>query len=81
MSPPGRVLVLDDHNRFKLGEAVTAPWNAQPPGAVPTMDGFVADYISTLTGEMGCQPTYEEYAHIMTGCTPEQLPVLNGIPR
>jgi Phosphoesterase family len=73
--------VLDDHNRFKLGEAVTAPWNAPPPGAVPTMDGFVADYISTFTGEMGRQPTYEEYAHIMTGCTPEQLPVLNGIAR
>lgn len=59
--------VLDDHNRFKLGEAVTAPWNAPPPGAVPTMDGFVADYISTFTGETGRQPTYEEYAHIMTG--------------
>ena len=73
--------VLDDHNRFKLGEAVTAPWNAPPPGAVPTMDGFVADYISTFTGETGRQPTYEEYAHIMTGCTPEQLPVLNGIAR
>jgi phospholipase C len=43
---------------------------------MPTMDGFVADYISTFTGEMGRQPTYEEYAHIMTGCTPEQLPVL-----
>src|SRR5246127_1285898 len=73
--------VLDESNRFKLGEAVTAPWNAPPPGAVPTMDGFVADYISTFTGEMGRQPTYEEYAHIMTGCTPEQLPVLNGIAR
>ena len=73
--------ILDDHNRFKIGEAVTAPWNAPPAGAVPTMDGFVADYISTFTGEMGRQPTYEEYAHIMTGCTPEQLPVLNGIAR
>ena len=39
------------------------------------------DYISTFTGEIGRQPTYEEYAHIMTGCTPEQLPVLNGIAR
>jgi hypothetical protein len=48
--------VLDDHNRFKIGEAVTAPWNAPPPGAVPTMDGFVADYISTFTGETGRQP-------------------------
>ena len=73
--------ILDDHNRFKIGEAVTAPWNAPPPGATPTMDGFVTDYISTFTGEVGRQPTYDEYAHIMTGYTPEQLPVLNGIAR
>ncbi len=73
--------ILDGHNRFKIGEGAAAPWNAPPPGAVPTMDGFVTDYISTFTGETGRQPTYEEYAHIMTGCTPEQLPVLNGIAR
>jgi phospholipase C len=73
--------VLDEHNRFKLGEEVAEPWNAPPAGATPTMDGFVADYISTFTAEMGRQPTYEEYAHIMTGYTPEQLPVLNGIAR
>ena len=72
---------LDDHNRFKIGEAATAPWNAPPPGATPTMDGFVTDYISTFTGEIGRQPTYDEYAQIMTGYTPEQLPVLNGIAR
>ena len=45
------------------------------------MDGFVTDYISTFTGEIGRQPTYDEYAHIMTGYTPEQLPVLNGLAR
>ena len=73
--------VLDEHNRFKIGEGVTKPWNAPPAGATPTMDGFVTDYISTFTGEMGRQPTYEEYAQIMTGYTPEQVPVLNGIAR
>src|SRR4249919_4101004 len=73
--------VIDDANRFKIGEGVTAPWNAPPPGATPTMDGFVTDYISTFTGEMGRQPTYHEYAHIMTGFTPEQVPMLNGIAR
>ena len=73
--------VLDDHNRYQIGEAVTAPWNAPPPGSVPTMDGFVTDYISTFTGEVGRQPVYDEYAHIMTGYTPEQLPVLSGIAR
>ena len=45
--------VLDEHNRFKIGEGVTAPWNAPPPGATPTMDGFVTDYISTFTGRGG----------------------------
>ncbi len=73
--------ILNDHNRFKIGAAQTAPWNAPPPGATPAMDGFVTDYISTFTGEMGRQPTYDEYAHIMTGYTPQQLPVLNGIAR
>ena len=45
------------------------------------MDGFVTDYISDFTGEVGRQPTYEEYAQIMTGYTPEQVPVLNGLAR
>jgi len=72
---------LDDHNRFAIGEAATTPWNAPPAGSTPTMDGFVTDYISTFTGEIGRQPTYDEYAHIMTGYTAEQLPVLNGIAR
>jgi phospholipase C len=73
--------IVDEQNRLKIGEAVSAPWNAPAPGTSPTMDGFVTDYISTFTGEIGRQPTYDEYAHIMTGYTPEQLPVLNGLAR
>ncbi len=73
--------VIDDHNRGKIGEAVAPSWNAPRAGSVPTMDGFVTDYISTFTGETGRQPTYDEYAQIMTGYTPEQLPVLSGIAR
>jgi phospholipase C len=45
------------------------------------MDGIVTDYMSTFTGETGRQPSYDEYAHIMTGYTPAQLPVLSGIGR
>jgi phospholipase C len=45
------------------------------------MDGFVADYISFFTWEMGRQPTYEEYSQIMQCFTPEQVPVLNGLAR
>ena len=73
--------VVDDHNRCKAGGDIQAPWNAPAPGRAPSMDGFVTDYISTFTAEMGRQPTYEEYSQIMTGFTPEQVPVLNGLAR
>lgn len=73
--------ILNEHNRFKLGDEITAPFNAPEPGQTPTMDGFVSDYISTLTAELGRQPTYEEYSQIMTGFTPEQIPVLNRLAR
>jgi phospholipase C len=73
--------ILSEQNRFKLGDDITAPYNAPEPGQTPTMDGFVTDYISCFTAEEGRQPTYEEYAQIMTGFTPEQIPVLNGLAR
>ena len=73
--------ILNEQNRFKLGEEITAPYNAPAPGQVPTMDGYVTDYISCFTAEMGRQPTYEEYSQIMTGFTPEQIPVLSGLAR
>ena len=73
--------VLDERNRFKLGGQISAPFNAPEPGRAPTMDGFVTDYISTLTGELGRQPTYEEYSQVMTGFTPRQVPVLSALAR
>jgi phospholipase C len=73
--------IQNEQNRFKLGAEITAPYNAPAPGQVPTMDGYVTDYISSFTAEMGRQPTYEEYSQIMTGFTPEQIPVLSGLAR
>ena len=73
--------ILSEENRFKVAGDMTAPWNAPEAGQTPTMDGFVTDYISTFTAEMGRQPTYEEYSQIMTGFTPDQVPVLNGLAR
>ena len=73
--------IQNEQNRFKLGAEISAPYNAPEPGQVPTMDGYVTDYISTLTAELGRQPTYEEYSQIMTGFTPEQIPVLSGLAR
>jgi phospholipase C len=45
------------------------------------MDGFVTDYISAFIAEIGRQPTYEEYAQIMTGYTPQQVPVISTLAR
>jgi phospholipase C len=73
--------VLDEHNRFAGGDDIKAPFNAPAEGATPTMDGFVADYISFFTYEMGRQPTYDEYSQIMQCFTPDQVPVLNGLAR
>ena len=73
--------ILNEHNRFKAGADIAEPWNAPEPGQTPTMDGYVTDYISAFTAEVGRQPMYEEYAKIMTGYTPEQVPVLNGLAR
>ena len=53
--------------RHRDGGAVQRPGRA---GQVPTMDGFVTDYISFFTVEMGRQPTYDEYRQIMTGLHP-----------
>ena len=48
IDPPG--------NRGIMSEQMTAPFNAPgDPHAVPTMDGFVADYISMFTAETGGQ--------------------------
>ena len=69
-------------NRGVPTEQMIAPYNVPAdPGQVPTMDGFVADYISAFTAEMGRQPTYDEYSQIMAGYTPEQMPVLSTLAR
>ena len=71
--------VLDEENRGVLQpeESVNEPREGQ----AATMDGFVTDFIDVLTAELGRQPTVEEYSQIMTGYTPEQMPVLSGIAR
>ena len=71
--------ILDEENRGCATAEHT--FNVPPAGAVPTMDGFVLDYVSMLTFELQRQPTYDEYAQIMTGHTPEQMPVMSAIAR
>jgi phospholipase C len=74
IDPPG--------NRGLLADKMVAPFNG-PVNARqrPSMDGFVADYISAFTAEIGRQPRFDEYAQIMTGYAPEQMPVVSGIAR
>ena len=74
IDPPG--------NRGIRAEKMTAPYNAPgDPRQQPTMDGFVADYISAFTAEMGRPPAFGEYAQIMTGYTAEQVPVVSALAR
>jgi len=69
-------------NRAVLADKMTPPYNAPAdPSQPPTMDGFVADYISAFAAEMARAPSYEEFAQIMTGYTPEQLPVTSALAR
>src|SRR6202012_6001079 len=69
-------------NRFMPLAKMVAPYNTPDnPLQTPTMDGFVADYISAFTAEMRPQPTYEEYSQIMTGYTPAQMPVTSTLGR
>jgi len=73
---------VDEHNKFKMGKDMAAPWNApQSPDSIPNMQGFVADYISNFTADHLRQPTYKEYSEIMTGFVPEQIPVITGLAR
>src|SRR5277367_5487020 len=69
-------------NRGLHATKMLPPYNAPAdPHRVPTMDGFVADYISAFEAEMKRQPLYDDYAQIMTGYTPEQMPVLSSLAR
>ncbi|MFF9562727.1 alkaline phosphatase family protein [Leifsonia sp. NPDC014704] len=56
-------------------------FNLPASGRMPTMSGFVSDYASMLLFENGRMPSVDEYAQIMTGYTPEQMPVMSTIAR
>jgi len=75
-------LIDPPSNRGVLAEHMVAPFNAPAdPNLQPTMQGFVTDYISAFAAEMGHEPTYAQYSQIMTGYTPEQMPVLSTLAR
>jgi phospholipase C len=75
-------LIDPPSNRGMVAQHIVAPYNAPAnQGQRPTMDGFVTDYISAFTAEMLRLPVFEEYAQIMTGYTPLQVPVTSALAR
>jgi phospholipase C len=75
-------LIDPPSNRGMVPRYIAAPYNAPADQSQPpTMDGFVTDYISTFMSEMGRQPAFEEYAQIMTGYVPLQVPVTSALAR
>ena len=73
---------IDEQNKFKMGKNIVAPWNVpKSADTVPNMQGFVTDYISNFTADHLRQPTLKEYSEIMTGFTPEQIPVITGLAK
>jgi phospholipase C len=60
---------------------MTAPFNAPPKGAKPTMEGFVADYINNFRADHGTDPEPNQYRKIMGGFSPEMLPVTSALAR
>jgi phospholipase C len=69
-------------NRGITADKMTPPYNAPADSRQrPTMDGFIADYISAFTAEMHLPPTLDEFSQIMTGYTPAQMPVVSALAR
>ena len=58
------------------------PYNLPTPTpSIPSMDGFVTDYINNATALLGRPPTYDEYKIIMDCFTPAQVPVISTLAR
>jgi phospholipase C len=69
----------DGNRSVAVGEMV-APFNRpSDPTREPTMDGFVADYINAYRSDTGRDPKFDDYAQIMEGYTPDQMPVISAL--
>jgi phospholipase C len=74
--------VLPPENRFEEVEKMQPPFNAPSDSrALPSMSGFVTDYINTFRVERGRLPRYEEFAQIMSCFQPDQMPVLAALAK
>jgi len=74
--------IVPEGNRFLPAGKMRPPFNApSDPTAVPSMSGFVTDYIDSFRSRAGRFPRYDEYAQIMSSHTPAELPVLSTLAR
>lgn len=75
-------LIDPDANANLVDNEIQAPYNAPETGTVPTMNGFVSDYIVNFRKlKKGAEPSAEEIAVAMGGFSPEMLPVFSAIAR
>lgn len=58
---------------------MTAPFNAAPPGTVPTMDGFALDFYYNSLWQTGRELSDQEMQSIGAMFTPETAPVINTL--
>jgi phospholipase C len=68
-------------NAGRAVEQMQPPYNAPKPGAKPTMDGFVLDYVNNHRAAGGPELTPDDIARIMGGYTPQMLPVFSTLAR
>jgi phospholipase C len=73
--------VPDTNERLPVGQMVTPFNRPADPRQTPTMDGFVADYITAYRADTGREPEYDDYSQILACYGPEQVPVLSTLAR
>lgn len=56
-----------------------APYNAAPPGTVPTMDGFALDFYYNSLWQTGRELSHAEMQSVGAMFTPQTAPVLNTL--
>lgn len=68
-------------NQYVDFHKMTEPFNSPPSGTLPSMNGFVNDYINNFVAIQGRHPTRKEYEVIMGSFSPEMLPVTSLLAR
>jgi phospholipase C len=69
--------VIPAKNRYKPFDR--KPYNLPGETEHPHMDGFVRDYVNHYEALAKRRPTYEQYAQIMQGFAPAQVPVISHL--